>query len=150
MMRDILFRGKRVELDLWEESQWIEGSLLELDADSGYVYIMKPFHSASTLPPSAIISHNLSIVHPESVGQYTGLTDISGKRIFEGDIVEIHVGDLLKVGIVFYGAQAGRYGVSIRGEDNYSFMQQHLVKNYAIRVIGNKFDDREILLGGDG
>ena len=43
-MREILFKAKRVK-----NGEWIEGSLIDLDIDSGYCYIVPPYKGASTL-----------------------------------------------------------------------------------------------------
>lgn len=75
-MRDVLFRGKRVELS-GDKGGWIEGSLTFSWYD-GYIPL---YHIGSEF--------ECELVYDDSVGQYIGTDDKNGVKIFEGDIVEV-------------------------------------------------------------
>ena len=99
MMRDILFRGKRVD-----NCEWTEG------------YFFKSWDKVFLLWGMTGDSPNMEEVIPKTVGQYTGFKDDRDVKIFEGDIVEVRYDDGTA-----YTTEVRAYGntlcVDIEGED---------------------------------
>lgn len=125
-MREILFRGKRVE-----NGEWVYGGYYGIcritNKDGGFKY-EHLMHQSNNEP--------LYMVDPETVGQYTGLTDKNGKRICEGDIVKTY-NEYIAV-IIFEGAM---FLVKCEGYD-FQFSQENCPD---IEVIGNIHDNPEML-----
>jgi uncharacterized phage protein (TIGR01671 family) len=134
-MREILFRGKREDI-----GKWIYGDYQHFCIESDIYVYLGPWGS------------EMRSVKPETVGQFTGLTDKNGKQIFEGDILKFHKfkGEPDWLGFV-------RYDISmfvIEGEqpvDNGGFeVQLCSIDRKRCEIIGNIHDNPELLGGNDG
>lgn len=144
-MREILFRGKRTD-----NGRWVEGYLI---ADTEFAG--KPYYHTYIVnykSPSGCFGGDIFIeIIPETVGQYTGLTDKNGAKIFEGDICrKFKSGDC--VSVAWHGTMAG-YVWSKRKENNrYIFDFGDLFRvSDKYEVIGNIHDNPELLDGaGNG
>ena len=139
-MREILFRGKRVD-----NGEWVEGDLLR---SRGKCYIhmhLDPFDYLGEL--SGFIK--MYEVVPETVGQYTGFTDKNGKQIFERDICntnfESYTRSWDEVGVVteFCGA----YGIESAEEKRFRAFINESVYTRSHEIIGNIHDNPELLKG---
>ena len=128
-MREVLFRGKRTDT-----SEWVKG----------YLYITHiGAHEIGSYDAEINIERLTFDVIPETVGQYTGLTDKNGKRIFEGDIVSLVKHDGLIYKVVYVPC---RYElVNSKGVNCFVL---DIYKSENIEVIGNIHDNPE-LLGGE-
>lgn len=136
-MREILFRGKRID-----NGEWVEGTLYQI-AQKLNPFIMLVNRSGE--------SH---AVNPETVGQYTGLEDKNGRRIFEGDILR------LWRSIGANGEMRGEYGKPLPVEYcdlwcQFVVVDEEIKEQYCIyqafqafEVIGNRWDNPELLKGG--
>lgn len=144
-MREILFRGKRCD-----NGEWVQGFYVRAD----YHWHNNGIHKDWIICGAAanggwFALHSKYAVVPDTVGQFTGLTDRNGKRIFEGDIVSVKIGGLKRKGVVFYEDTATRFGLAIGTEKNFSFLGRQMAKTYEAEVIGNINDNPELLEVGE-
>ena len=141
-MREILFRGKRLD-----NGEWVYGSL--------FVGFKKSY-----ICPEAIAMYNFDgalclggfvEVDPSTIGQYTGLEDKNGKRIFEGDIVHIlgnqSVADWKSVNYNALIAFLDGGFCAIDGTiEEHAFRRYALARmDFDLEVIGNAHDNPELL-----
>lgn len=128
-MREIIFRGKRLD-----NGEWVYGDYFK--NHHGWTGIMEQTREARC--------HD---VDPATVGQYTGLTDRNGKKIFEGDIIQTPK----------YGVDNGS-GQNYSGKDKFvveyadgTYTLENRLRRFCLRpdidavVCGNRWDNPELL-----
>lgn len=134
-MREILFRGKRLD-----NGEWVEGCLV-----TGYWY-WDDKAMVTIMPVDNIFYYmgevsGWNVVDPSTIGQFTGLCDKNGKKIFEGDIIKRVASPM----------------VVVWNKDDASFFAQYsneelkltntLFGSSRLEVIGNIYDNPELLEG---
>ena len=132
-MREILFRGKRTG-----NEKWICGHLLEQNIPDCHSYIVMSIIAELDNRHIEIMDFDINEVIPETVGQFTGLTDKNGVKIFEGDIVRAFTRfSEIYVSSVTYHEGAFWF-------KNWSWTK-FFFKFEKIEIIGNIYDNPEIL-----
>lgn len=134
-MREILFKAKHKNWrDLPKEEWWVEGY---------YCYFM---NEHCILPKNLDVDAALFgeqkvfvIIDPETLCQYTGLTDKNGKRIWENDIANIRNSVLAGYGLICY--ENGCLVIKDRRRKR----TYDMFGEWKIRVDGNIFDNPELL-----
>lgn len=137
-MREILFRGKRID-----NGEWVYGAYYGLcritnkAGDFGYAHLMRQSNNEP-----------LYMVDPKTVGEYTGLKDQNGKKIFEGDIVRYQPEDATvpMYSRVEYFADKYNYPAFDLAEHDYEANGlQCAHEEGGCEVIGNKWDNAKLL-----
>ena len=136
MMREILFRGKRVD-----NGEWVEGfySRVSNNWEQKNVHFITCFKD---LDNGETVLTRQELVIPATIGQYTGVTDKTGKKIFEGDIVKglFLFGKEVRSQVVF---KDGAFGLEwVRG-NAIEFNAFTSLCNIEFEVVGNIYEKNQ-------
>ena len=142
-MREILFRGKRKD-----NGEWVEGFYTEVrhydDNSHVHLFIMIPEKMHDKQNGLGFWEE----VIPETVGQFTGLTDKNGKKIFEGDVVQYFGTYPLEVFIENGHAKFRFYDTYSKRQYEELFFG-HDEEYGKCEVIGNIHDNPELIGGNE-
>lgn len=140
-MRDILFRGKSKRT-----GEWVEGSLVQGVAryDKELVFFIYSLETEID-GRGSIDNYYGDVVESETLGQYTGLLDKNGNKIFEGDIVKFSSGGDIRT--VIFDEQYAEFEFNpkdpIANPDGVCLCVDH----DACEIIGNIYDNPELIDG---
>ena len=141
-MRTIKFRGKFVYANSDGRLIWIYGSLFQTDTlrNVGKAKIFK------TDTYDGVIANNEVILG--TVGQFTGIVDRNGVEIYEGDIIQTYDSKGKPIlHEVYYLENEARFATKLIGYENLNegSLTQKWINELDFEVIGNIFDNRELL-----
>lgn len=160
-MREILFKAKQID-----NGEWIEGSLIDLDIDNGYCYIVPPYKKASILPIIFLITDRMKLVDPETLCRFTGLCDKNGNKIWKNDILMCHGNpkDLVKAAFGEFGVRNIETGSIVDKVVGWHYevvptdaisrcepffwpmpLTEYYIERCEMEVVGNIFDNKELL-----
>ena len=141
-MREILFRGKRLQGGDWVEGYFFTSDINKRERESGKAtLIFTPNCDTFIMVPEC---HNSFMVVSDTVGQYTGLTDKNGKRIFEGDIAKVLQGK--DKDIAYVGFENGAFMLYPKTGNIYErTLWSYWYNDWDVEVIGNITDNPELL-----
>lgn len=152
-MREILFKAKRLD-----NGEWVEGFVFEFKSKI-YITEMTQAFMTAYYTEKSVVDFNMRAfeIKPNTLCQYTGLTDKNGRKIWENDIVSNEWCFLRGKSIVKFGEYKDYHMPERYQCGNYGFFLEHMHQNdFGARkdilyfsckceVVGNIFDDKELL-----
>lgn len=135
-MREILFRGKRKDNGEWAY---------------GYLYIRNDGQYEISFYSKYFDSERFTYdIIPETVGEYTNLTDKNDKKIFEGDIIkQINSYDKLEMTGFVRFSKSSQFVISHTYTEKENCYKRGMKKAFAIKtnceIIGNIYDNPKLL-----
>lgn len=145
-MREIEFRAKS-KFD--KDNKWVYGDLIQ--GENSYISTKEEFYSA-VVGLGGHLSTFVELVDKKTIGQYTGLKDKNGTKIFEGDIAKDEFGRIMKVIFKNNWCKFQFELINITGDkwtNNFRYADLTDWFNESVdlkpEVIGNIYDNPELL-----
>lgn len=142
MNREVIFRGKRLD-----NGKWLYGDFMHDNHQGCYIF-----------PNDCTGLYTENKVDPDTVGEFTGMRDKHGKKVFEGDIVRRRDSAFgyIDVGVVKYDCHLGAfvleceddgriYQCTFKKDFSYNDGKCTIEGTYSYEVIGNIYDNPELL-----
>lgn len=141
-IRTIIFRGKRID-----NGEWVYGYFVS-EGEESYIFEQEEVDKGIDLG-GYLDCCQMSEVIPETVGQYTGITDKNGRKIFEGDIVGCFLNTQI-FEIEYCEERCGYFldDIMLSGDAPLSIECLGNMRN-TVEVIGTIHDHPELLKGGE-
>lgn len=136
MMREILFRGKRLD-----NGEWITGHLLRY-GDGRARIVPNNTDIFCFEKDESIIQTVAHRVDPKTVGQYTGFVDENGRKIFDGDILSVYNSKAFLFVVEWNGNQYVLKCTSNGVSDN---ILNVIESPEDVEVVGNIYDNSELI-----
>ena len=151
-MREIEFRAKILDNDEWVYGYYVQG----MDFEN------KPINNSIVRNTTTInhvdktIKQDIYKVDINTLGQYTGLKDKNGKKIFDGDIIKQAYGKFLNgkqryiYYCIAYSEEDGCLRAFANGLTGYSFdicFARYVINEQDLEVVGNIWDNANLLKG---
>lgn len=146
-MREILCRGRRTEDDSWSEGYYVR----LYDHKGNVSHRIYPGYAETDCGD---FYPDWDEVDLSTVGQYTGLSDKNGEKIFKGDIGRYKQTDgakrngnpIICMGKVVYNTKNASYAVESKDEVGCKYFDYFPIKDF--EIIGNIHDNPELLEEG--
>lgn len=136
MMREILFKGKRLD-----NGEWITGHLLKYEDGSARM-VSSNIDIFCFEKDESIIQTVAHRVDPKTVGQYTGFVDKNGRKIFDGDILSVYNSKAFLFVVEWNGNQYVLKCTSNGVSDN---ILNVIESPEDVEVVGNIYDNSELI-----